>query len=195
MNKKRYLIIAVVVLLIIGFLSVTQCQEKTGDDKGDAASDLQQDAVDDEEFSGNATDDDYYNGTSDSAGDGEGYEPGAQTGGCDETNCAAPGTCYQGRCKVPECMTDADCVNDDPCLPDVCEFAGHPNAFCSTTAITEWKNNDGCCPVGANVDKDVDCAPVCGNHRCEYGERTVDCPEDCRNAGPGAAPQAPSGNG
>jgi hypothetical protein len=109
---------------------------------------------------------------------------------CDVTNCAAPGVCYEGKCVTAECVTDADCVNDDPCRSDVCEFAGHPNAFCSTDVITKPKNGDGCCPRGEELDTDTDCSPVCGNGKCEVDENAENCKSDCEHAGSsgGAAP-------
>ena len=109
---------------------------------------------------------------------------------CGEGTCGPTEVCYQGRCKTPECTTDADCVDGDGCTPDKCEFAGHPNAFCSTDIITLPRNNDGCCPVGADLDSDTDCAPVCGNHKCEVGETTQGCEEDCKKAGGGDTTQA-----
>lgn len=42
MKKITYGIIALVILLIIGFLSITQCQEKPEGITGQATSDLQQ---------------------------------------------------------------------------------------------------------------------------------------------------------
>lgn len=197
MKKTRYWIIAAIIILMIGLFAVTRCQEGAEQVTGQAVSGLQEDSgSDDGQYSGNATnepvetDENYGDQVDD--GYGQAY---ATTPACDETNCEAPGMCYQGRCKVPECITHADCANDDPCLPDVCEFAGHPNAFCSINVITGWKNNDGCCPVGATIDKDIDCAPVCGNHHCEFGEHTADCPEDCKNEGTGSDSTAPSDDG
>lgn len=138
----------------------------------------------------------YLNGTTDDSNsydDGEPeevpFEPdrGYTTVNCNEYNCEPPSECYQGQCKTPECVTDADCEDDDPCTPTICSYAGHVNAFCAGP-IKELKNNDGCCPLGAWVDKDTDCRPVCGNQKCEFGETTEMCEIDCKDAGPGPAP-------
>ncbi|MBW2964625.1 hypothetical protein KY363_04140 [Candidatus Woesearchaeota archaeon] len=143
----------------------------------------------------------YNNGSSGSGSSGDDepeYEtfdsgPEYDSGNCNEYNCPSPSECYHGQCKTPECVTDADCEDDDPCTPTVCNYAGHVNAFCSGP-ITELKNNDGCCPQGAWVDKDTDCKPICGNQKCEYGETVAMCEIDCKDAGPGSpkAPPAPS---
>jgi hypothetical protein len=122
--------------------------------------------------------------------------PGEETetdysGSCTAESCESPAVCYKGQCKVPECVTDADCVDEDGCTPDKCEYAGHPNAFCSINVITLPRNNDGCCPVGAEVDEDVDCKPICGNHKCEYGESKTTCEIDCKNAGAQQTESAP----
>src|SRR5262249_4310649 len=42
------------------------------------------------------------------------------------------------------------------------------------TAITMPKNNDGCCPPGANANNDNDCMPKCGNGVVEMGEQCDD---------------------
>jgi hypothetical protein len=114
------------------------------------------------------------------------------TGSCTDSACNEDEICYEGACRKPGCTSDADCVDDDGCSEDVCMFAGHPNAFCSINRITRFRNNDGCCPPDANIDKDTDCAPVCGNRKCEYGETTDTCEKDCRNAGSGISQAPPS---
>lgn len=100
---------------------------------------------------------------------------------CTEDSCGDGQVCYEGRCTEVECTKDEDCADNDPCIPDVCYFPGHPNAYCEFEPITEKRNNDGCCPPGAWVDTDSDCAPVCGNHKCELGEGYASCKEDCPN--------------
>jgi len=93
--------------------------------------------------------------------------------------CKSPAECYQGACKVPECGSDNDCKDKDGCTIDTCEFSQHPNAFCSHKVIKEFRNNDGCCPRGADSDTDTDCVPVCGNNVCEMGENNEKCTRDC----------------
>ncbi|MBW2971954.1 hypothetical protein KY359_02860 [Candidatus Woesearchaeota archaeon] len=91
-----------------------------------------------------------------------------------------------------ECTTDEDCKDDNPCTPEVCHFAGHPNAYCAEP-ITEKIPHDGCCPPGAWVDTDIDCPPVCGNHKCELGEGYASCEEDCPNVGHSDSPAQDDG--
>lgn len=114
---------------------------------------------------------------------------------CKDCSCGNGALCHRGVCKVPECMTDEDCVDDDGCTPDVCEFKGHPNAFCSTDIITERTHYDGCCPKGAYYDVDMDCEPVCGDGRCEYGENEASCLEDCEFYGESGGGDASTGGG
>jgi len=97
--------------------------------------------------------------------------------------------------RLPECVSDADCKDDDGCTVDKCLFASHPNAFCSTEVITRPKHNDGCCPKGANLDTDIDCKPVCGNKRCEMGELESTCEIDCKYAGSAGSGGSSGGSG
>ena len=96
-----------------------------------------------------------------------------------DCGCKSGAMCYQGRCKVPECTNTSECNDADTCTVDSCEYSGHPNAFCLHDAITECKNNDGCCPQRCNAETDSDCKAVCGNHVCEVGESSHSCEKDC----------------
>jgi len=93
--------------------------------------------------------------------------------------CKSPAECYQARCKVPECGGDGDCKDNSTCTIDVCEFAQHPNAYCSHEEITDCKNNDECCPKRCDANTDTDCPSVCGNGECEPGETSSNCEDDC----------------
>jgi len=186
LKKTKFWVMTASILLLSIFLLGAQCQQKLEtqeqteeegtEDLGDEGGNLEGGAT------GNQEDTEEPFVLINSTGN---YE-----GACGEDSCGPDEVCYQGRCKVPECATDADCVDDDGCTPDKCEFAGHPNAFCSTDIITLPRNNDGCCPVEAYLDVDTDCVPVCGNHKCEVGETKESCEEDCKNAGGGGTTQA-----
>ncbi len=93
--------------------------------------------------------------------------------------CDSPAECHRGECVIPECGSDGDCDDDDPCTEDVCYFAQHVNAYCGHDDIERCRDGDGCCPSGCNADDDDDCDPVCGNDVCETGETEDGCPEDC----------------
>jgi hypothetical protein len=110
---------------------------------------------------------------------------------CTAESCEAPAVCHEGECKTPECSTDEDCFDGNDCTSDTCFFAGHPNAFCSDEVIRKRIDGDGCCPKYADASTDIDCTPVCGNHKCEYGESVAMCALDCQNAGGGQGPPAP----
>lgn len=184
-----------IVILVFALLAIASgCDQPQVEDEG--GQDIQTGDV----SSGEEDDDEPTEftefGSSGSSGEGASEETEEESGSdvCDATNCAAPSVCYEGRCAASECMSDADCVNDDPCRPDVCMFAGHPNAFCSTEIIKKPRNGDGCCPTGAEIDTDTDCSPVCGNHKCEVDENAANCAPDCEHAGSSGG-SAPSGGG
>jgi hypothetical protein len=124
---------------------------------------------------------------------GDGVCNGAEN--CDrcikDCGCVSPAECYQGGCKVPECGSKGDCKDNDSCTVDECQFAQHPNAYCSHEVIKDFRNNDGCCPVKADANTDSDCEPVCDNDVCEMGENSDNCEEDC----PDQQSQAVCGNG
>lgn len=77
----------------------------------------------------------------------------------------------------------ADCDDDDPCTMDVLSgSANNCNVECAHVAITALAAGDGCCPGGANMLTDADCAPVCGNGVRERGEDCdgpTGCNQDC----------------
>ena len=97
--------------------------------------------------------------------------------------CEPPSEMRNGVCKTPECVTDEDCKDEDPCTIDTCAFAGNVNAFCPHDLIKRYIPNDECCPYDGTVDKDIDCKPVCGDQKCEYGEFYETCKVDCPETG------------
>lgn len=112
---------------------------------------------------------------------GDGVCNGAEN--CDmcikDCGCVSPAECYQATCKVPECGSKGDCKDNDTCTIDECQFAQHPNAYCSHEVIDDFKNGDDCCPNKADANTDSDCEPVCGNNECEMGENSGNCEDDC----------------
>lgn len=93
--------------------------------------------------------------------------------------CVSPAECHMGECVVPECGSNSDCKDDDPCTYDRCYFAQHVNAYCGHEPVKACRDDDGCCPKSCNANDDDDCESDCGNDVCEQGETEDDCPEDC----------------
>ena len=84
------------------------------------------------------------------------------------------------------CSIDVHCDDGDPCTVDACT-AG--TGFCE--GLTVCENPTLQCPEGqscANGDcvstatADVDGESVCGNGRCDPGETSTSCQEDCPDA-------------
>ena len=74
----------------------------------------------------------------------------------------------------------AACIPEDTCSTTLLTGSGC-QARCLHGLITNTIQNDGCCPVGANLLLDVDCAASCGNDVVEPGE-TCDPPDSCPTA-------------
>lgn len=76
-----------------------------------------------------------------------------------------------------------DCNDGDVCTRDVqLGDADACNLECMNPVITEFQNEDGCCPPGANAVTDLDCPPQCGNGVVESGEQCdggSSCKPDC----------------
>jgi hypothetical protein len=76
-----------------------------------------------------------------------------------------------------------DCDDGDVCTTDVqLGDADACNLECMNPVITEFQNDDGCCPPGANAFTDLDCPPQCGNAVVESGEQCDGgglCKPDC----------------
>lgn len=77
------------------------------------------------------------------------------------------------------------CDDGDPCTRDALAMGGTCNADCTETAITAPADDDGCCPSGATMLNDNDCA-VCGDMVRSGGE-TCDI---AILGGPGSCPSA-----
>jgi hypothetical protein len=117
-----------------------------------------------------------------SCGDGKCVAPETCDSCFQDCACKSPAECYNDACKVPECGGNGDCKDDNACTKDVCEYAQHPNAFCTNNKITICDSNDGCCPEDCMSDNDNDCT-VCGDDECESSEDSESCPEDCTDCG------------
>jgi cysteine-rich repeat protein len=61
------------------------------------------------------------------------------------------------------------CDDSQPCTTDAL-VGTMCQATCTHTTITMPKNNDGCCPTGANSGNDNDCPASCGNGVVDPGE-------------------------
>jgi hypothetical protein len=77
------------------------------------------------------------------------------------------------------------CDDDDACTVDH-EMSDDQECGveCVHTPITQPHDDDGCCPPGADFERDSDCTPaVCGNHSVEPGEECDDggaCTSACQ---------------
>jgi hypothetical protein len=61
------------------------------------------------------------------------------------------------------------CDDDDPCTTHLLTgVACH--SHCLVAEITNFIQNDGCCPIGGDLTVDIDCAAICGNGVIEPGE-------------------------
>ncbi len=125
--------------------------------------------------------------------DGDGCCPAGATI-ADDDDCTA--TCGDGTVSGGEsCDTGissgagscpTSCSDGVACTEDVLTGAGTCAATCSYPAITTPADGDGCCPTGATIATDDDCAAACG-------DGVVTSPETCDTAisgGGGACPTA-----
>ncbi len=73
------------------------------------------------------------------------------------------------------------CESDDPCVTTL--LVGHDcQTHCLLEKISNFIDNDGCCPTGGNAVVDRDCEPLCGNMVTEEGELCDgDCPTGCND--------------
>ena len=69
---------------------------------------------------------------------------------------------------VGSCPTACD--DGVACTADVLAGAGTCDAACSSTPISTPANGDGCCPTGATIGTDDDCAAACGDGVLSAGE-------------------------
>lgn len=92
-------------------------------------------------------------------------------------------TCENGD-PSKRCPAVGDCADEDACTRDaISGSAENCNAACTHTPITELKNEDGCCPAGADANTDNDCKPRCGNKIRETGEDcdgSTGCDANCK---------------
>ena len=89
-------------------------------------------------------------------------------------NCKSPAYCGDGICNSGECESgcskDCDLVD---CQNGVCEITKGENCF-TTPGDCPCKNNQNCDSI---KKKCIDL--TCGNGRCDSGETTKTCPNDC----------------
>lgn len=94
------------------------------------------------------------------------------------------------------------CDDSNTCTADTMSgSASDCSARCDHKTITEKKNNDGCCPDGANATNDSDCKPVCGNWVRELSEDCDDgntrggdgCSSECKTEGTGQTESTDTG--
>jgi hypothetical protein len=97
----------------------------------------------------------------------------------------------EGETCEPEPIGDAgdaetcpeDCDDDDACTTDVLSGSvTNCSIECAHAEITALVDGDGCCPDGANMLTDSDCAADCGNNVRERGEdcdSATGCNESC----------------
>jgi hypothetical protein len=119
-----------------------------------------------------------------SAGCGNGIvEPGET---CDTYIAAgAPGACPTAEdCKPPPLSCERGTLISKGTCSAVC---------LRQPVVTQSKNSDGCCPVGATSETDADCPVMCGNGIIESGERcdvgiaplgAGSCPTGCDDGDP-----------
>jgi hypothetical protein len=90
-------------------------------------------------------------------------------------------TCEPSNSAYP-CPSPATCDDYDPCTADkVTGNAQQCSARCAHEPIASAKSGDGCCPRGANIGEDDDCAAACGDGVVSSGEA-------CDTGLPGSCP-------
>ncbi len=72
------------------------------------------------------------------------------------------------------------CDDDDPCTTHL-KTGVACDSRCLVAEITNFIQNDGCCPIGGDLTVDLDCAAQCGNGVVEPGE-SCDPPGSCPTA-------------
>lgn len=70
------------------------------------------------------------------------------------------------------CPAAGSCSDGNACTTDTLVNAGTCNAMCTFPAITTPTHGDGCCPTGATIGNDDDCAARCG-------DGVITAPETC----------------
>lgn len=97
---------------------------------------------------------------------------------------ADDGETCEAESTTPCKSSDAQCDDKDSCTVDkLVGSAKNCNSQCTNTKVTAPKNDDACCPSGADANNDNDCKPVCGNKIREMGEDcdgTTGCSAACK---------------
>ncbi|MDQ3033211.1 MAG: DUF4215 domain-containing protein [Myxococcota bacterium] len=115
--------------------------------------------------------------------DGDGCCPAGATpstdgdcAGCGDGTVVAPETCDTGIATgVGSCPMAASCNDGSVCTADALVAGGTCMAACTNTPIGAGPA-DGCCPTGATIATDADCAARCG-------DGAVTAPETCDDGG------------
>jgi len=82
-------------------------------------------------------------------------------------------------CVTPECVSDTDCLDSNPCTLDQCV-----GGSCSQTILSDGFHGS-CCIDGVSCLGDVcacvngSCVDTCGDSICQSWENTTVCAEDC----------------
>jgi hypothetical protein len=103
---------------------------------------------------------------------------------CERASAVDGGSLREG---IPVCPTKCPDDNDNNDCTKQELFGSEENctAVCKSVRITALKGGDGCCPDGADTNKDSDCKPVCGNKIAEGNEEcdsTPNCDKNCKNS-------------
>lgn len=96
--------------------------------------------------------------------------------GCGDGRLAPGELCDPAIAAGEEGACPTSCSADDPCMPQTL-MGSDCRVRCVAQPITAFVDADGCCPQGASVADDRDCAS-CGDGQIGVGE-TCDPPETC----------------
>lgn len=81
------------------------------------------------------------------------------------------------------CPTSASCNDGDSCTTDEVVGEGCQRSCVNRPMPASGNVRDGCCPNGANLNTDADCAG-CGNGRLDPGELCDPCDDPCTDTDP-----------
>jgi hypothetical protein len=139
---------------------------------------------------GSQSDREAQQGTATSASHGSPGRQGTRGASLDDDAGTPPSSCGDGRVSDDERCDSAiargragacpsDCESSDPCVTRAELVGDDCQRRCAITQITEVRDGDGCCPIGADSMRDRDCGR-CGDGVISAGE-TCDPPERCPN--------------